>query len=281
MRTELPMPEYRDASSTRGALRERARRRPRVARRDVGGVRQLSRRSRRSAAASGRCPSKATPKRPPTCARRTIPPRSATSRPASFATMSTPLKRGRDIEPRRHPRPAVRRGGQRIVREALLSGSGSDRPPLHVRLRGPRDRRRGRRRSIPRAGAEERAAGSICRRSRWPTARSRSTRRRRWRFERPAIPRACARQCATSSAARIRELPITDVQALIGHDRPGNVVAHGAGARARWLRNDRASSWRRIGIHGLLSFAVSQRTHGNRRAAGARRAVRRHPRDGA
>jgi hypothetical protein len=31
----------------------------------------------------------------------------------------------------------------------------------------------------------------------------------------------------------------------LGHDRPGNVVAHGAGARARWLRDDRRSFWRR------------------------------------
>ena len=55
-----------------------------------------------------------------------------------FATIGMPVKRGRDIRESDSQGSPVRRRRQRIVRQALLAGRGSDRPSFHVRLRRSR-----------------------------------------------------------------------------------------------------------------------------------------------
>jgi putative ABC transport system permease protein len=143
MRTELPMPEFHKTvvdvrRTTRACLTASAR-----CRRDVGGVRQLS-------------PNLVVP-RWDLAGFRQATRRSGHRRAHGEQFRGDPLRHTRLLSRdehaaqartghrvRRHARPAVRCGGQRIVREALFSRPGSDRPPLYVRLRGPRDRRRGR-----------------------------------------------------------------------------------------------------------------------------------------
>ena len=193
--------------------------------------------------------------------------------PGFFATLRHPAARG----PRRRAtrdtrRRAVRGRGQRVVRAAALAGPGSARPALPAGARGARRWSAWWATSacaawsatsepqvyLPsHAGAGRLASSATRRRTSWSAPRRSAA--------------GCCPRCADRGRAR-RTRSSRSPTCACCRDRGGrDRAARGAGARAGRVRGASASCSPAIGIHGLLSFVVSQPRPGDRRADRARR----------